>query len=37
MAGENCRTGCKTKDHADYSECLYDSRINVDKTSLRVK
>lgn len=35
MAGENCRTGCRTKDHADYWECLVDARISVDKTSLR--
>jgi hypothetical protein len=37
MAGQNCRTGCKEKDHADYWECLTAARINVDKTSLRVK
>ena len=35
MAGEKCRAGCKTKDHADYWECLVDARISVDKSSLR--
>jgi hypothetical protein len=30
-----CRTGCPTQDHADYGECLFAARINIDKTSLR--
>jgi len=30
-----CRTGCPTQDHADYGECLFQARINVDKSSLK--
>ena len=33
--GNNCRSGCTTKDHATYSDCLADARIGIDKTSLR--
>lgn len=33
--GDNCRTGCKTKDHDSYYDCLQDARIAVDKTSLK--
>ena len=30
-----CRTGCETQDHADYGECLFAARINIDNTSLK--
>lgn len=33
----NCRDGCKTKDHATYSECLKEANISIDKESLKVK
>lgn len=35
VKGAKCRTGCKTKDHDTYAECLADARIAVDKSSLR--
>lgn len=27
--GKNCRTGCKTKDHRSYGECLRDSNLQI--------
>ena len=35
VLGENCRSGCITKDHATYADCLADARIGIDKWSLR--
>ena len=35
VLGENCRSGCLTRNHRDYAECLADARIGIDKTSLR--
>ena len=37
QTNSNCRTGCKTQDHATYGECLKASNIAIDKTSLKVK
>lgn len=31
MTGDNCRTGCKTRDHESYSECLQGSNIQIGK------
>lgn len=32
-----CRTGCKTQDHATYAECLKAANIQIDKESLKTK
>lgn len=26
-----CRSGCKTKDHASYAECLKDAALQIGK------
>lgn len=28
----NCRTGCRTKDHASYGECLQSANVRVSAT-----
>ena len=28
----NCRTGCKTKDHESYAQCLQDANVRVAAT-----
>ena len=33
----HCRSGCETKDHASYAECLKAANISIDKESLKVK
>ena len=33
----NCRTGCPTKDHKSWGECVADANIAIDKTSLKAK
>jgi len=29
MAGEHCRSGCRTRDHESYGECLRAARVRV--------
>lgn len=29
MAGENCRSGCRTRDHATYAQCLRAANTGV--------
>lgn len=29
-----CRTGCASKDHASYGDCLRDANIQIDRYSL---
>lgn len=32
MVGENCRSGCRTRDHASYAECLRAANTGVNMT-----
>jgi hypothetical protein len=32
MAGENCRTGCQEKNHANYAECLQGANVTIAAT-----
>lgn len=29
MSADTCRTGCKTKDHDSYAECLRDAGLQI--------
>lgn len=29
MSGEHCRSGCPTRDHSSYAECLRSARVQV--------
>jgi crotonobetainyl-CoA:carnitine CoA-transferase CaiB-like acyl-CoA transferase len=35
--GENCRSGCRTKDHANWGECARASRITVTPVDVHAK
>ena len=37
MWGDNCRTGCATRDHLTYGDCLRAARIQIDRESLKVQ
>ena len=33
LSHNNCRTGCKTKDHASYAECLQSANPTINATA----